>query len=73
MLESSAVVVFSGIFRNPIIPKLINAVIVIGMAPINPILKFLNISDKRTITINNDRIKLIICPSKIKSVNTNPL
>ena len=50
MLESSAVVVLSGMLNNPIIPKLIKAVIIIGTEPINPARKFLNITVRRMIT-----------------------
>ena len=45
----------------------------IGTAPITPAFMLLNINDKRTITIIMDSIKLIICPSKIKSVKIKPL
>ena len=54
ILESNAVVLLSGIFKNPIIPKLIRAVMIIGTDPIRLILKLLNIMESRTITINND-------------------
>jgi len=60
MLESSAVVVLNGMFKNPIIPKLIAAVRIIGTALINPILMFLNMNESSAIIINSERIRLFI-------------
>ena len=56
ILDSSAVVVLKGISRNPIIPKLISAVMIIGTEAINPIFIFLNIIEISTIMIIKEKI-----------------
>jgi len=62
MLVSKAVVILRGILNNPIIPKLIKAVIRMGTAPIIPIFILLNISARRIITRIREIKILAICP-----------
>ena len=56
ILESRAVVVFSGMPRKPMIPKLISAVIMMGTDPISPMPIFLNMIDSRTMMMMSDNI-----------------
>ncbi len=73
MLDNSAVVVLSGMFKMPITPKLISAVTAIGVEPINPAFMSLNMKVSKSKTRINEIKILFICPSNIKSVNTRAL